>query len=268
MQLLFAVLVALGWLGEVRADEVDRLDAVAVVELEVVARPEARDAPAAWRAEARFAESAEASPVLDPGTCLRRPAPTPGRRPVVAVGIEGATRGRLEWDPRRGRYATVGPTRTVDAAWGVGDAWWEGADGTRVEVENVVRFGAVPEVRGVARDADGEVHVGWNPRSVDRVEVVVRGPAGEVVCGAAADGADLPWWTTPALGGEVLVRSVREQARRLSDGTVVGARAVIERLLPIEGAQPDGARVRPPPRLELAPRPPKKLTRAPRPKEA
>lgn len=266
MVLVYALLVALGWLGDVRAAQVEApSEPLAVVELEVVARPESRDGAAAWMAEARFGEAPRPAPVLASGTCLRRERPEAGVARVSAMGLEGPVRGRLAWDERRGRYASAGPNRTVDAAWGVGDLWWELRDGRRVVIEDAVRFGAVPEVRGVTRDADGDVHVGWNARSVDRVEVVVQGPAGDVVCGTNAGGADLPWWTTPALGGEVLVRSAREQAWRLPDGTLVLVRAVIERVLPIEGGETDGARARPPPRLELVPKPPRRTTRAPRP---
>ena len=161
----------------------------------------------------------------------------PRSRPGCAAPrfeLAGPVDGALGWDPHKGDYTTTGPRETTDPAWAVGTLRWTDPDGQPRKATDVVRFGAVPVIRSVVRAPDGSVTVSWDPLSVDAVEVHTNGPAGPLVCGSVAGSAVLPWWAVPAIGGDILVRSVRERATMVDNAILVVTRAAIERVVPLD----------------------------------
>lgn len=228
-----------------------------VLELAVVARVEGAAGAGAWTAEAWMGSAPTVSgPEAAPGECLRpRPAADAGAEGARSMRIVGTTGADLVWDARGGRYRSAGPKRAADAGWGVGDLRWIDRDGRAHVAEGVVRFGAVPTVRGVARDGEGNVHLRWAADPRERVEVHVNGPAGALVCGTAGDTVELPWWTVPARGGSVVLRVVRERVARPEGAATVRVRSVIERVVPLEGTSADGADAMPPAPPATPPKP-------------
>jgi hypothetical protein len=206
-----------------------------VLDLEVSARVGAPGQPAAWTARAAWGPVPGPSH-LAPGVC-RRPAEHEGTLAgdarAAAVGISGPIDADLVWDGAHGLYTATGPRQALDPAWGVGDLRWTDASGGKHLAEGAVRFGALPEVTRVSRDREGAVTLGWDATTVSDPEVWVRGPAGELVCGASRDGAVLPWWAVPAYGGEVVIRSTHELTGTV-DGAAIRARSIIERVVPLD----------------------------------
>ncbi len=208
-----------------------------VLEVEVDARVRTVAAPAAWSARARVDAAVRgAAPLTLPdGSCQPPASPMPaGTRGPAVIELAGPVAGALGWDAAQGEYNTTGPRETVDPAWALGTLRWVDAAGIPRSADDVVRFGAVPVVQTVSRAADGSVRLTWDPLSVDAVEVHTNGPAGPLVCGSSTGGAMLPWWAVPAIGGEVLVRSVRERATVIDHTILVVTRAAIERVVPLD----------------------------------
>jgi hypothetical protein len=88
------------------------------------------------------------------------------------------------------------------------------------------------------------------------------------VCGADPSGTVLPWWAVPAIGGEVIVRSVRERSAVIDHTVLVVVRAAIERVVPldlIESAERTRDRVPPPLRGLGQPKGPRRSNRPPTP---
>ncbi|MFZ5476316.1 MAG: hypothetical protein ACOZNI_06020 [Myxococcota bacterium] len=205
----------------------------ALVDVQIVARAEAPLAPAAWTAEVRFSVDRPPDPEPVPeGTC-RRPEQVHlrGLAPVERVSLTAPDEVALAWREDAGAYVTAGPRRAVDAAWAVGDLRWQIGDTARA-AEGVVRFGAPPEVREVEREPEGGVRLRWD--YLEGAELLATGPAGTLRCGAGPEGVALPWWAVPARGGSVVLRAARERAVLLEDGTLVRARAVLERVVPLD----------------------------------
>jgi hypothetical protein len=204
-----------------------------LVEVQVVARMEAPLAPAAWTAEVRFTPTVPPDPeAVPPGVCRRVEGhAVPGEASAERVTLTAPDAVELPFRAEAGVYETTGPRRAVDAAWVVGDLRWQSGDTTWV-AEGVVRFGPPPEVRSVVREPEGGVRFRWDP--LEQAEILATGPAGSLRCGVGEEGVSLPWWTVPARGGHVVLRTARERAVVLSDGTLVRARAVLERVIALD----------------------------------
>jgi hypothetical protein len=65
------------------------------------------------------------------------------------------------------------------------------------------------------------------------VSILAIGPAGAMLCEASDGSVELPWWSVPADGGSVLLRSTREYTTAV-DGALVRVRATIERVVPLD----------------------------------
>jgi hypothetical protein len=236
------------------------------LDVEVVARVDEAGA-AAWTAQARFSHDDPPLRLLPVGVCRPlRPAedaPPPGPT-VEVVRTLGPLAAALSWDPLVGSWATFGPRSVVDPAWAVGAlAWVE--HGVETIVMDAIRFGPVPEIRSVEREPRGDVRLGWDPRTVDTVSVLASGPAGPVECGAGSGGVEVPWWSVPSLGGEVVVRSEREQWARVDGDHVVHVRAIIERVVPLDRLPESADRSFTEPGQPLLPRERPRSRRGPRP---
>lgn len=208
-----------------------------VVEVAVDARVRKIAAPAAWAAQARVDQTVRgAGPAsLKTGQCqaAAEEMPSGGRSPQ-SIQLAGPLSATLDWDADKGHYATTGPREALDPAWAVGSVRWVDPDGVPREALDAVRFGSVPVITRVERAADGSVRLGWDALSVDAVELHTNGPAGPLVCGSGPDGSVLPWWAVPAVGGEVIVRSVRERTSSVGAGVLVVVRAAIERVVSLD----------------------------------
>ena len=235
---MYALLVLLGACdGGFHADQ----DAVlgltpsvtVVVEVESTARVREVAGAAAWTARVRMARhTGEAAERLPPNVCRPVEAANvaPGSHRAEDVTITGPGGGPLGWDAAGGDYRAAGPRRVSDPSWAIGDLRWREGAVERV-VEGIVRFGAAPVVTRVDRDAEGAVHIRWDPHTVGETQVLAQGPAGDLVCGATSTGVDLPWWSVPALGGEVVLRSMWTRATLTERDVLVRARATLERVI-------------------------------------
>jgi hypothetical protein len=263
---LFVVILALGACGGASPPIEPPPDAL---DVEVGARVGAPGVPAAWSARAAWGPTTPA-PRFRPGVC-RRPetgvsAPEAKGAPVAeAVTVKGPAEARLVWDHAHGLFTAEGPRQMLDPAWGIGDLQWSTSDGASHSAEGVVRFGAMPEVTRVTRDREGNVSLAWDPATVRDPEVHVRGPGGELVCGARADGTQLPWWAVPAYGGEVVLRSSHAETGVI-DGTLLRVRSTLERIVPLDapGGTTANEKLPPPPRNTPTTPIPRRLLRAPR----
>ena len=170
----------------------------------------------AWVGSADVARPPDPSP----GDCIRLPTRPRGEAlsqpPVVTIG-EPYT---LAWDEAAGRYGLPGAPRGPDPAWLEGDL-----TGSQ-KVAGALRFGAAPEVETVERRPDGGLRLRWKADGAGHVQVA----SGDLRCGAARDGVDLPWWAVPAFGGEVILRSSVLTRSPTASALVVGE-AVIERIV-------------------------------------
>lgn len=163
-----------------------------------------------------------------PGVCQRPSAAQEGEAFADTVVVRVGSALNLPWIAAAGRYGAVGPLKGIDPAWSVGDLKWV-AEGKSHEMDGIIRFGAEPRVTEVLRLSDGGVRLRWNSPDSGQLSVQSMG----LVCGVTRDGTELPWWAVPALGGEVVLRSVRSEWRMDGDTMVVG-RAVIETVVPLD----------------------------------
>lgn len=162
-----------------------------------------------------------------PGVCEPLPGPDAGLDDYTALRIVGPEALELRWEPELGRLIAPGPRRAGDPAWQVADLRWSQANGAEGEVIGALRFGAAPLVTAVERTRDGGVKLAWSPMSGAEIEVLTTSPAGALRCGALRDGAELPWWAVPALGGTVVVRASRDRSTTV-DRTMFHTHAIIE----------------------------------------
>ena len=212
--------------------------ALNALHVEVAARVGTVGVPAAWSAHAAWG----ASPLVDargPGVCGAPDAVVQNLPSalVESVQLTGPAAATLTWDDAHGLFTAEGPRQTLDPAWGIGDLHWQGAEGESYLAEGVVRFGAMPEITQVSRDREGGITLAWDATTVSQPEISVRGPAGELVCGAGPGGVTLPWWVVPASGGEVVLRSTHVE-RGLVDGVLLEVHSTLERVVPLD--QPAG----------------------------
>lgn len=232
--------------------------------VEVQARVVDPRAPAAWSAQARWTSLAQTVGTR-PGTC-RRVDPTAPSHAVNGgeeLVLGGPTGARLGWHAERGAYTAEGPLQALDPAWSVADVRWTDPAGVEHLAEDSVRFGGLPAITEVARNREGDVTLGWDPATVGEVEVLVSGPAGALTCGATAAGATLPWWAVPAWGGQVVLRSTREQTI-LVDGVLVRTRSTLERVIPLDVPAGTTAEEKEPRFRSYTPHGPRRLVRPPR----
>ncbi len=233
------------------------------LEVDLVARVATPGSPAAWTARAGWlAGVSSASPPI--GMCRRPSDATPprGTRRADSLAITGPIDATLIWQEAQGVYSVEGPRQAPDPAWAVGDLRWVDDAGRAHLAESAVRFGALPEITRVVRDREGAVELAWDPGTVRDPEIRVRGPGGELVCGAGAAGTTLPWWSVPAFGGEVVLRTTHLQAGTI-DGVQVRVRSTIERVVPLDRPEGTTAEEEPgtPARRPAPLPPPRRLTR-------
>ncbi len=236
--------------------------------VEVAARVGEAGAPAGWTARARWT-APEPARTLAPGECRRAgtargapEGPVRGDRVAGEMLILGPTPATLAWEAASGAWTAVGPRQSLDPAWSVSDLAWTDDDGEH-RAEDAVRFGGVPAITRVMREREGQVILGWDPGTVEEPTVLVSGPGGLLECGVDRTGVTLPWWAVPAQGGEVVLRSSREESN-LVDGVLLRVRTTIERRIPLDRPVWTTAEEERPDFEAYSPHGPRRLQRRPR----
>ncbi len=132
-------------------------------------------------------------------------------------------------------YASTGPRRVGDPGWAVGDVRLVRIDGTVVAAAGALRFGGIPEVLSVTRDANGGIALRWKASADERLIIRTVTPSGQTLdCSAGPRGGSVPRWAAPADGGNVTLRSIRDRVTVIPNEAIVRVHSAIERFVPLD----------------------------------
>lgn len=205
-----------------------------IVDIEVVARVDAGGNVEGWTELASATSDAPRS-AAGPGardSCSPIAARPASEHSLARVELDAPVARSLRWNGTA--YASVGPRPMGDPGWAVGDVRLVRADGAVLNASGALRFGGIPEVRSVTREADGSLSLRWDAMPDERVVVETVTPAGQrLACAASSSGGRVPRWAAPADGASVTLRAIRDRVTVIPNEAIVRVHAAIDRLIPL-----------------------------------